>query len=94
MEYLLARENFKRALARWCNSGRKLQELLGASDDAELELALLDARASRKHGEQIMEYARLGFELDSASQRWDAVQQAQAKRTAATFDRDLLLLDC
>ena len=98
MDYLMVREQFKIAMARWVNHGRHLQQLLGAADDGPaLDDAILEARQSRKFAEAISEYGRLGAVLDQASRQWDAVQARQVQRTAqaqAQLNRDLKLLEC
>lgn len=86
MNYLLKREAYKIAFARWDHAARELCELFGCSF-ADLEEHLLQARATKQHADRIADYARLGLELDQASDQWDAAQRY-------VLNRDLSLIDC
>ena len=95
MDYLSTREAYKIALHRWANFQQRLIETTGARDASDLELKLLEQR-DRLAG-PIAEFARLDGELDKASQRFEAAQLLQAKRTAAAtaqVNKDLQLIDC
>jgi hypothetical protein len=97
VDYLKIRENYRVALVRWSRAEDQLKTLLGATDAADLEMKLLDARRDRRLQEQISNFARLGIELDRASDQWDTAQMLQARKTAAAtaqLDKDLRALDC
>lgn len=96
MDYLIAREQYKLAFHKWDAMQKRLCELFHCSFP-DLDQALLEARAERRYDALIAEYARLGFELDKASDAWDATQQHIARRTAAAtaqLNRDLASIDC
>jgi hypothetical protein len=95
MNYLQIREDYKLAYHRWEACAHRLCELFRC-DFATLEEELLGAMTTRKHQALIQQYARLGIELDKASDRWDTAQLLQARNTAAAnaMRRDLQLLDC
>lgn len=95
MDYLSVRENYKVALHRWANFRQRLIDKTGARDAAELEILLTEQR--HRLAGPIAEFARLDQALDQASQQWEAVQLAQAKRTAAAtaqINRDIRRLEC
>lgn len=97
MDYLQHRENYKLAYHRWLNYNRRLMELFEVEGDAALETAMLQARTERRHLTELAEYARLGYALDAAGDKWDAAQQWQARRTAATIaqvNKDHQLIEC
>ena len=97
MDYLQIREDFKLAYHRWLNYNRKLTELFDAEDDAALETAMLQARTDKRHLAELAEYARLGFALDAAADKWDIAQQWQARRTAAVVaqvNKDFAAIEC
>ena len=96
MDYLSVREAYKLAFHKWDACQKLLCERFGCTF-AELEQKLLEARQDRRFEPLIQQYAKLGFELDAASDRWDIMQAAQARRTAsatAQINRDLAALDC
>lgn len=86
MNYLQKREAYKVAFARWDYAARELCTMFGCSF-ADLEERLLQARTTRQHSDRISNYARLGQELDQASDQWDAAQ-------AYALRRDLQAIDC
>jgi hypothetical protein len=97
VDYLQYRENYKVAYYKWLAYNRKLLELFAVTDDAELETAMLQARTDKRHLPELGEYARLGYALDAAGDKWDAAQQWQARRTAATIaqiNKDHSLIEC
>ena len=97
MDYLQIREDYKLAYHRWLNYNRKLMELFDVEGDAALETAMLQARTDKRHLAELAEYARLGFALDAAGDRWDTAQQFQARRTAeviAQVNKDIAYLEC
>jgi hypothetical protein len=58
---------------------------------------MLLARTDTRHLAELAEYARLGFALDVAGDRWDTAQAFQARRTAeviAQVNKDIAYLEC
>lgn len=97
MDYLAIREDYKLAYHRWLNFNQRLMELFAVEGDAALETAMLQARTDKRHLAELAEYARLGFALDAAGDRWDTAQAFQARRTAevsAQVNKDISLLEC
>ena len=97
VDYLQHRENYKLAYHRWLNFNRRLMELFDVEGDAALETAMLQARTDKRHLAELAEYARLGYALDAAGDKWDAAQQWQARRTAATIaqvNKDFATIEC
>jgi len=96
VDYLSVRETYKLAFHRWDAYQKLLCERFGC-DFADLEQKLLEARKDRRVEPMIQQYAKLGIELDAASDHWDIMQATQARRTAsatAQLNRDLAALDC
>lgn len=96
MNYLSVREAYRVAFHKWDACQKLLCERFGC-EFAGLEQKLLEARKDRSMEPLIQQYAQLGIELDAASDRWDIVQAAQARKTAAAVaqvNRDLAYLEC
>jgi hypothetical protein len=97
MDYLRIREAYRLSYYKWLAYNRRLMELFGVEGDAALETAMLQARTDKRHLAELAEYARLGYALDAAGDKWDAAQQWQARRTAATIaqvDKDFATIEC
>ena len=76
---------------------QRLKELFHATDDGDLELAMLEARGQRRHLDLLNQYALLSTAFDKAGDQWDTVQEQQARRTAeiiAQVNKDIAHLEC
>jgi hypothetical protein len=96
MDYLSVREAYRVAFHKWDACQKQLCERFGC-EFAELDQKLLEARKDRRLEPLIQNYAKLGIELDVASDRWDIIQAAQARKTAAAIaqvNRDLANIEC
>lgn len=98
LTYLQAREAFLRAMARHQNQERKLFDLFGVNNSADLDEAVLQARSTgMKHHEEIALLSTLGHQLDRASDIYDHATEVQRRKIAAQqkqFNQDIKLLDC
>ena len=97
MDYLAAREAYKLSYHKWLNMQQRLKELFHATDDGDLELAMLEARGQRRHLDLLNQYAQLSAAFDKAGDQWDTVQEQQARRTAeviAQVNKDIAYLEC
>lgn len=97
-DFLLAREAYKLALAKHSNQERRLFELFGVDNSADLEGAILQQRqAGLKHAEEISKFSALGHALDRAADRYDRAAEKQRRKIAEQqreFDRDIKNLEC
>jgi hypothetical protein len=83
LSYLVAREKFISAMARFRNHEEALQLLLGACDTgADLEEKMLMARTKGKHTEAIGKHHTLGMALDRAGDALDLATEFQRRRVA------------
>ena len=97
VDYLTARERYKVAFHRWNNHLKRLMELLQVESMADVEAALQERRGDRHLDALAQDYARLGLELDQASDAYDLAQALQARKTAAAtaqLDKVFAALDC
>jgi hypothetical protein len=97
-DFLVARENYKIALARHDNQERRLFEIFGVSDSASLDAAMLASRANGlKHSAEITEFARLGQALDAAGHAYDVACVVQRRKIAeqqAAFNTSVREWEC
>ncbi len=97
-DFLETREAYKLALAIFSNQERKLFELFGVSNSADLEDAILLSRTQGlKHAEEIRKFGELGRQLDRASDRYDmacAVQRRKVAEQQRLLDQDIKRLEC
>lgn len=98
-DFLIARENYKLALARHNNQECRLFKLFGVGNSADLEDAILRARTQGqlKHSETITEFARLGHVLDRAADAYDVACESQRRKIAEQqkqLDNDIKNLEC
>ena len=98
LTYLQAREAFLRAMARHQNQERKLFDLFGVSNSADLDEAILQARSTgMKHHEEITLLSTLGHQLDRASDIYDHATELQKRKIAQQqkqFNKDIQSLEC
>ena len=97
-DFLETREVYKLALARHNNQERRLFELFGVSNSADLEDAILLSRTQGlKHAEEIRKFGELGHQLDRASDRYDmacALQRRKVAEQQRQFDAEVRALEC
>jgi hypothetical protein len=97
-DFLAARENYKLALARHNNQERRLFELFGVDNSADLEDAILKSRAQGiKHVREITEFSELSHKLDRAADQYDLACEQQRRKIAEQqrqFNHDLKNLEC
>jgi hypothetical protein len=77
-DFLTARENYLRAMGRHDAQQRRLFELFGVSNLADLDLAMLNNRG--KHANEIAEYDRLGNIFDRCADIYDRVAARQRQK--------------
>jgi len=97
-DFLETREVYKLALARHNNQERKLFELFGVTNSADLEDAILLSRTQGlEHIEAIRKFGELGHQLDRASDRYDmacALQRRKVAEQQRLLDQDIKRLEC
>jgi hypothetical protein len=97
-DFLTAREGYKLALARHNNQERRLFQLFGVDNSADLESAILKSRAQgMKHAQEITKFSELGHKLDRAADQYDLACEQQRRKIAEQqrqFNRDLKNLEC
>lgn len=98
LTYLQAREAYLRAMAKYQNQERKLFDLFGVSNSADLDEAILQARSTgMKHQEDITLLSTLGHHLDRVSDAYDHATELQKRKISQQqkqFNKDLQSLDC
>lgn len=99
MGFLRAREKFLRSRGFHAYSQDMLCNLLGC-EQADLEIAILEAITQGLHKEAIADYQKASIRLDIDREEFEAVVAEQRrvieheKRQMGLFNKDLQLLDC
>ena len=99
MGFLRSREKFLRSRGYHGYSQDMLCNLLGC-EQADLEIAILEATTEGIHAEAIADYQKASVRLDIDREEFEAVVAEQRrvieheKRQMGLFNKDLQLLDC
>jgi hypothetical protein len=97
-DFLTAREGYKLALARHNNQERRLFQLFGVDNSADLESAILESRAQGlRHAQEITKFSELGHKLDRAADHYDLACEQQRRKIAEQqrqFNHDIKNLEC
>ena len=83
-DYLSCRENYQIEFHRYCRLENMLKEALGASDAADLEQKMLEARSQKRHPAStlIALYHEQGVAFDQAASVFDVAEALQKRKAA------------
>ena len=90
-DYLACRECYLVAFAKYKRFGENLKKKLGATTDAEMEEAFMDAKTRTRFRADIQHYGELGIDFDAASTTLDLATELQRRLVAqqqAELDSD------
>ena len=97
-DFLLAREHYKLAIAKHDNQERRLFELFGVSNAADLEEAIMAGRSQGlKHAEEVLKFSELEHALDRAGNAYDLACERQRRKIEeqrGQLDRDFARVEC
>ena len=80
--YLSCRERYLVAFHKYKLFGKNLREKLGATSDAAMEEAFMDAQTRMRFRAEIQHYSELGIEFDTASTNHDLALELQRRRVS------------
>jgi hypothetical protein len=81
-DYLVCRERYLVAFAKYKRFGESLKLKLGATSDTEMEEAFMDPQTRTRFRADISTYGELGIEFDEASTTHDLATEIQRRLVA------------